>query len=191
MEIKLTKDYRGKETKEVFYAAGSVIPVRDDYAQNLIGLGFAVKFDGGEGGVSFPPPPVDPTLETKSMMTPEVAGIVARDNDLIIQSLREEVLVEKEVGGKKMLVKFKKDRKVGDRQYREGQVTQLPDVVAQQLIDDGVARIASLFEHETPAEEEAPEVIAPVVEEKPVPKPAHKRGLPERDRTQTGKKAKK
>src|SRR5215216_1987670 len=94
MEIKLTRDFRGKETREIFYLAGSVVAVRDDHAKTLIDLGFAVEFDGGEGGVTLPPPPVDKDLETKQMTTGKAAAMVARDNDLIIQNLRAELLKE-------------------------------------------------------------------------------------------------
>jgi hypothetical protein len=95
MDIKFLTDFRGKETEEIFYVAGSVITMRDDHANRLIGWGFAEKFTGGDGGV-LPPPPVDTTLEVKPMMTPKVAALVAHDNDLIIQSLREEMLAEEE-----------------------------------------------------------------------------------------------
>lgn len=44
MEVKLLKDFRGKETKEVFYPAGSIVAVRDDHAARLIELGFAEEY---------------------------------------------------------------------------------------------------------------------------------------------------
>jgi hypothetical protein len=96
MEVRLTKDFRGKETGEVFYLSGSVVAMRDDHAQRLLDLGFAVPYDGWEGGNvnPLPPPPVDPTLETKQMTVGKAAALVARDNDAIIVALRE--IVERE-----------------------------------------------------------------------------------------------
>jgi hypothetical protein len=108
MDIKFLTDFRGKETKEIFYVAGSVITMRDDHANRLIGWGFAEKFTGGDGGV-LPPPPVDPALTVKSMMTPKVAALVAHDNDLIIQSLREEMLAEEALAETKLEIVFEND----------------------------------------------------------------------------------
>ena len=96
MKIKLLKDFRGKETKEVFYLTGSVIDLRDDYAKRLIDLGFAEKITGGETEVIQPPPPVDPTLTIKSMMTPKVAAIVEKDNEAVLRDLREQLLRDEE-----------------------------------------------------------------------------------------------
>lgn len=91
MEVKFTKDFRGKETKEVFYRAGEVAAVRDDHGARLIDLGFAVAYDSWEEVEKLPPPslPVDPTLQTKPTATGEAAAIIQKDNAAILRNLQE------------------------------------------------------------------------------------------------------
>ena len=43
MLVKLTKDYRGRETGERFYPSGATVKVDDDGAARLIANGWAVK----------------------------------------------------------------------------------------------------------------------------------------------------
>jgi hypothetical protein len=53
MEVRLTCDYRGKETKEVFYHKGSVVAVRDDHAPRLLELGYAVPVGDDEERLAY------------------------------------------------------------------------------------------------------------------------------------------
>lgn len=43
MKIKLTHDFRGKQTHELFYLAGDVIEIEEALGQELIALGHAVE----------------------------------------------------------------------------------------------------------------------------------------------------
>ena len=97
MRIKFLKDFRGKDTKEVFYPAGSVVEIPDEVATRLAADGFAEVFTGAETVVFVSPNPVvDPELQLKPTATGDAAAIIEKDNAAILHNLEAE-RVSKEV----------------------------------------------------------------------------------------------
>jgi hypothetical protein len=90
MEVRLTRDYRGKETKEVFYHKGSVVAVRDDHAPRLLELGYAVPVGDDEERLAYP------GLEDGSGKRPDIVSpetpvldaFVANENAVVLENVK-------------------------------------------------------------------------------------------------------
>ena len=99
MEVRLSRDYRGKETKEVFYLKGSVVAMTESQAERLFGLGFAepvaddgerLAYPGLEDGRG------NPYVERGPAM-PDAEAIAAQDNAKIVEALKAEQVAEADV----------------------------------------------------------------------------------------------
>ena len=91
MEIRLTRDYRGKETKEAYYLKGSVIAMRNDFAARLLELGFAVPVSGNEERLAYPGLEDGSGQRPSNLVDmPEADAIVAADNAKILEAMKAE-----------------------------------------------------------------------------------------------------
>lgn len=114
MRIKFLKDFRGKETKEIFYPAGSVVEdslLKDSgAADRLIAEGVAEAYTGPETVVFVSPyPVVDPELQIKPTAIGKAEALVNEDNAKILENLKADE--EAKVEAKKAAVKKPKGKK--------------------------------------------------------------------------------